>query len=518
MQETLTTPSPQPRTGPLDRVLGGIERIGNRLPHPFFLFSGLFVVLAAVSTALAAAGARVTVPGTDNVLEVKGLLSGEGLRWLLENLIPNFTGFPPLGTVVLMMMAVAVAEKTGLLETAVRATIARAPAPVLPYAVAFVSCQAHLMSDIAILVIPPLAALAFKAAGRNPVAGLIGAFACVCAGYSAGFTIGALDALYAGITQQAVTVLPSGHDAVTHILVNYFFTAAASLVLAVLGGFLIARVLEPRLPQPDGAGDPDQADSGTDVTPVQRRGLLLSTLAVILYTAAVITAWLLPGSPLRGKGGALVPSPLLDGIVPLLFVAFVLAGIVYGVTVRTLGKAEDVPRIMAESVTSMAGYIVLIFVIAQVIGVFNWSGVGTLLAVKSAALLESAGLTGFTGIALFVLLVSVLNFFITSGSALWALIAPVFVPTFMLLGMEPAFTQAAFRIGDSATQMLTPMNVYLFLVLTQLRRYESTARLGTLMSRLAVFVVPFLAAWLAVLGLFYALDLPLGPGASIRTP
>ncbi|MGR4854464.1 AbgT family transporter [Streptomyces sp. LARHCF252] len=514
---TPAPPQPSSRSGLLDRVLGGIERVGNRLPHPFFLFVGIFAILAVISTVLEATGAQVTVPGSDETVVVKGLLSGDGAVWLLENLITNFTGFAALGTVLLMMMAVGVAERTGLLDTIVRATVARAPAPVLPYAVAFVSCQAHLMSDIALLVIPPLAALAFKSAGRNPVAGLIGAFACVCSGYSAGFTIGALDALYVGITEQAVKALPQGAEAVTHILVNYFYTAAASIVLAALGGFLISRVLEPRLPRPQ-ASDEAETTETLKLTSAQRRGLLLSGLAVSAYIGAVLLVWLMPDSPLRGEGGALVPSPVLSGVVPLLFVAFVLAGVVYGVTARTLTKAADVPKMMTESVTSMSGYIVLIFAIGQVIAFFNWSGVGTLLAVKSAALLESAGLTGLTGVIVFVLLVCLLNIFITSGSALWSLMAPVFVPAFMLIGLEPAFIQAAFRIGDSGTQMITPMNPFLLLALALLRQYEPEARLGTLMARLSIFVVPFIVAWLALLSIFYAFDLPLGPGAVIHTP
>lgn len=565
MAKTERKPTPPRATAlaggtPLDRVLGLIERGGNRLPHPFFLFTGLFAILAVLSTVLVALGTTVTVPGSDKTLEIHGLFTGEGITWLLANVIPNFTGFPSLGTVLLMMMAVGVAERTGLLEAAVRISIARAPKRLLPYVVAFVACQAHLMSDIAMIVIPPLAALAFKVAGRNPVAGLIGAFASVCAGYAAGFTIGALDALYVGITEKGAAVLPDVAGVETHILINYFFTATASVILALLGGFLTDRVLEPRLPQPtgDGTTDPDtetdpgtdtEAASGTDtasdpasdgapapatreqppgaalagevsttVTPREKRGLLLALLAVVSYAAIVLTGWLVPGSPLRGEGGALVPSPVLDGVVPLLFVAFLLAGAVYGVCVRTLKSADDVPKIMAQSVTGMSGYIVLIFMISQVIGLFEWSNVGTLLAVKGAALLKTAGLTGFTGILLFVLLVCLLNLFITSGSALWSLMAPVFVPTFMLLGMEPALTQAAFRIGDSATQMITPMNPYLFLALALLRRYEPGAQLGTLLSRLAVFTVPFLAAWLAVLGIFYLADLPLGPGAGIHLP
>lgn len=518
---TTQTPAPErehTRAGFIDRAMSGIERVGNKLPHPVLLFLGLFVLVGAASTALAAAGATVRIPGEDKTVAVQGVFTGDGVVWLLENFIPNFTGFPSLGTVLLMMAAVGVAERTGLLETMVRASISRAPKWLLPYLVAFVAAQAHLMSDVAILVIPPLAALVFKNAGRNPVAGLIGGFACVCAGYAAGFTIGALDALYTGITHQAAQVLPQGGDAPTHILINYFYTASASIVLALIGGFLISRVLEPRLPRPTADGSEADGEVTTEVTALQRRGMIRAGLVVLAYAAVVVTCWLLPGSPLRGEGGALVPSPVLDGIVPLLFVAFLLAGAVYGRTVKAVTRFEDVPRMMADAITGMSAYIVLILVIAQVIGVFDWTNLGTLLAVKGAALLESVGLTDYLGLVAFVLLVCVLNLFITSGSALWSLVAPVFVPAFMLLHMEPAVTQAAFRIGDSATQMITPLNPYVFLLLTVLKRYEPEAQLGSLLSRLSVFVVPFLVAWLAVLGLFYGFDIPLGPGASISTP
>ncbi|MGY0490625.1 AbgT family transporter [Streptomyces sp. WG-D5] len=526
----MRTQAPAPGTAPadtgrgfIDKAMSGIERVGNKLPHPVLLFLGLFVLVGAASTALAAADATVEIPGEDKTVAVQGVFTGDGVVWLLENFIPNFTGFPSLGTVLLMMAAVGVAERTGLLESVVRASISRAPGWLLPYLVAFVAAQAHLMSDVAILVIPPLAALVFKNAGRNPVAGLIGGFACVCAGYAAGFSIGALDALYTGITHQAAQVLPQGADAPTHILINYFYTASASIVLALIGGFLISRVLEPRLPWPTADGTADATDGEgnavtTEVTDLQRRGMRRAGLAVLAYAAVVLTCWLLPGSPLRGEGGALVPSPVLDGIVPLLFVAFLLAGAVYGRTVKAVTRFEDVPRMMADAITGMSAYIVLILVIAQVIGVFDWTNLGTLLAVKGAALLESVGLTGYLGLVAFVLLVCVLNLFITSGSALWSLVAPVFVPAFMLLHMEPAVTQAAFRIGDSATQMITPLNPYVFLLLTVLKRYEPEAQLGSLLSRLSVFVVPFLVAWLAVLGIFYGFDIPLGPGASISSP
>ncbi|GAA4020623.1 AbgT family transporter [Streptomyces sp. NBC_01352] len=505
------------RPGRVDRALSLIERVGNALPNPIVLFTALFVILAVVSTALALADVQVTVPGTDETKAVTGLFTGEGVRWLAENMVTNFATFPPIAAVLLMIMAVGVAERAGLLETVMRATLARAPRAALPYLVALIACQAHMVSDVASIVLPPLAAVVFKSAGRHPVAGLIGGFACVGAGYAAGFTIGSLDALYIGITQQAASVLPAAQGLDLNLLVNYFFTASSSLVLGLLGGFLISRVLEPRLSPYDAAAasadEPEEQD--LTLTPVQRRGLLLTALVVLLYTGAVLSLWLPEGAPLRGEGGALVPSPLLAGIVPVLFGAFLLAGLTYGFTVKALTGSEGVVTAMSDSVRNMSGYIVLMFVAAQVIALFNWSNVGILLAVKAAAGLDAIGLTGFWALVAFVLLAACLNLFIVSGSALWSLVGPVFVPAFMLLGMSPALSQAAFRIGDSATGIITPMNPYVFLLLALLRRYEPEARLGTLIARLSIFVVPFLVVWLAILGIFYGFDLPLGPGAHI---
>lgn len=498
----------------VDRMLSLIERAGNALPNPIVLFTALFVLLAVISTALALADVTVTVPGTDDTKAITGLFTGEGVRWLTENLVTNFATFPPIAAVLLMIMAVGVAEKAGLLETVMRATLARAPRVLLPYLVALVACQAHMISDVASIVLPPLAAVVFKSAGRHPVAGLIGGFACVGAGYAAGFTIGSLDALYIGITQQAASVLPAAQGLDLNLLINYFFTASSSLVLGLLGGFLISRVLEPRLGVYEPSADePESVD--LTLTPVQRRGLLLTALVVVLYAGAVLSLWLPEDAPLRGEGGALVPSPLLTGIVPVLFGAFLLAGLTYGFTVKSLTGSEGVVGAMSDSVKNMSGYIVLMFVAAQVIALFTWSNVGVLLAVKAAAGLDAIGLTGFWALVAFVLLVACLNLFIVSGSALWSLVGPVFVPAFMLLGMSPALSQAAFRIGDSATGIITPMNPYVFLLLALLRRYEPEARLGTLISRLAIFTVPFLVVWLAILGIFYGFDLPLGPGAHI---
>ncbi|MFS8097708.1 AbgT family transporter [Lentzea alba] len=500
-------------TKPVDRVLGAVERLGNRLPNPVILFFALLVLVAVTSTVLAAFGATVALPGAKDPTAVRGLLSADGLVWFLENMVKNFAEFPPVAAVLVMIIGVGVAERSGLLETVMRVSLARVPRWLLPYGVAVVACQAHVISDAASIVLPPLAAAAFKAAGRHPVAGLIGGFACVGAGYAAGFTIGSLDALYLGITQKSAQLLPQTASLDLHIVVNYFFTGASSVVLGLLGGFLISRVLEPRLGTYDGARPAVER-----LLPRQRRALVTALLVVAVFLAVVLALWLIPGGPLRGKGGVLVPSPLLTGIVPVLFVAFLLGGLVYGALARSLRGGESIASAMTDAIRNMAPYVAMMFVAAQVIGVFTWSNLGTFLAVKIARGMEAAHLTGFWALLLLILIVSALNLVIVSGSALWSLIGPVFVPAFALLSLHPAVVQAAFRIGDSATGIVTPMNPYVFLLLALVRTYEPDVRLGTLMTRLGIFVVPFLVAWTAILGVFYAFGLPLGPGAGITLP
>jgi aminobenzoyl-glutamate transport protein len=312
----------------------------------------------------------------------------------------------------------------------------------------------------------------------------------------------------------------------TSLLMNYFYTAASGLILGVLGGFLIDRVLEPRCPAPvlDGAilfTRPEEtagSDAPQDVTLTapQRRGLVATAVALALYAGGLATAWVWPGSPLQGEGGTLVPSPLLSAMVLVIFTGFVLAAVVYGLAARILTTRNQIPEMLTEAVKTAAPYVVFVFVLAQALALFTWSNVGTLLAVNMAAGFQSIGLTGFGAIMLFIVLTCVLNLVITSGSALWSLLAPVFVPGFMLLGLSPAITQAAFRIGDSVSQPVTPMNALLLVVLTMLQRYEPDAKLGTLLSRNAIFAIPFFVVWTLILAVFYIFDLPLGPGASIH--
>lgn len=525
-----------------DRALAAVERVGNRLPDPFLLFLGLFLLVGVVSTVLQLLGTAVTIPGADEETAVRGLFTGEGLTWLTVNLGANFIGFPPLVTVVTILLAVTVAERTGLLAAAIRAGLGSAPRWLLPYAVGFVGVNASVMADAAFIVVPPLAAMVFKAAGRHPLAGLVGGFAAVGAGYSTSMLVTSLDALFAGITSSVTGGLPDTGAAVTPVS-NLWFNLASSVVLALVAGLVVDRLVEPRLvregapvdtvEQEDadatleggtGADDdvapalrPTPEDLSPDLTPAERRGLRVAGL-VFLALAAVIVAAVVPGgSPWRNDEGNFLPeSPLLDSTVFIVFVLFLAPALAYGFVSGSLRHAADVPKVMGLGIKDMAAFIVLAFMLGQFIALFNWSNVGSALAVAGADGLESIGLTGYPAIIGFILLASVLNLFIVSGSSMWTLMGAVFVPLFALLGYEPGFVQAAFRVGDSATQVITPMNPYIWIFLVMLKKYEPEAGLGTVISRMLPFVVPFWLSWVTVLTVFYLTGADVGPGVGIR--
>jgi len=524
-----------------DRALAAVERVGNRLPDPFLLFLGLFVLVGVISTALQLAGTSVTIPGAEEETVVRGLFTGEGLTWLTVNLGDNFINFPPLVTIVTILLAVTVAERTGLLSAAIRASLGAAPRWLLPYAVGLVGVTASVMADAAFIVVPPLAAMVFKAAGRHPIAGLVGGFAAVGAGYSTSPLVTSLDALFAGITNSVTEGLPDAGATVTPVS-NLWFNIAASLVLALVAGLVIDRVVEPRLvrsrapvdmvedEEPDatleGAGTardvapalrPTPTDLSPDLEPAERRGLRVAGVVFLVLAVVVVAAVLPAASPWRNDDGAFLPeSPLLDSTVFIVFVLFLGPALAYGFVSRSLREAADVPKVMALGIKDMAAFIVLAFMLGQFIALFNWTNVGSALAVAGADGLESIGLTGYPAILGFILLASVLNLFVVSGSSMWTLMGAVFVPLFALLGYEPGFVQAAFRIGDSATQVITPMNPYIWIFLVMLKRYEPEAGLGTVISRMLPFVVPFWISWVAVLTVFYLSGADVGPGVGIR--
>ncbi|WP_434590287.1 AbgT family transporter [Brevibacterium sp. 1718] len=535
------------------RTLDWIERIGNKLPEPFTLFLGLFIITGLVSTAMAMAEVTVAIPGGDETIAIKGLFTGEGLSWLTTTMGENYIGFPPLATVLPILLAVGVAEKSGMLAAAVRIAFGKSPKWLLPYAVGFVGVVGSIMADSAFVIIPPLAALVFKAAGRHPMAGLIGGFAATGAGYSTSIVPTSLDALFAGITTSVMETLPNTDYTAVNPVSNYYFNIASSIVLAIIAGFIIDRLIEPNMVRKgvpreyanastsglareyqapdspygdasatsDGSSGSSDGDSSTEIKaelePEEKKGLIWSVVSGLVLTAVFLFAFLLPSSPWRNEDGGFLPeSPLLSSIVFIVFAYFMLMGVVYGIVVHTVRSMNDLVKMMSQSIIDMMSFLILAFILGQFIALFNWTGIGSWIAVAGASGLEAIGLTGFAAVIGFMLLASVLNLFIVSGSSMWTLMAAVFVPLFALLGYEPAFIQAGFRVGDSATQVITPLNPYMIVLLGLVRRYEPNAGLGTVISRMFPFVIPFWLAWAVLLGIWFLFDLPLGPGNGIR--
>ncbi|MFC7586042.1 AbgT family transporter [Nonomuraea antimicrobica] len=497
------------------RILNGIERVGNKLPHPFWLFVILSVFIMVLSWALAAMNVSAVNPADNKPVAVQSLLSFEGVQLMLGDAIESFVTFPALGTVLVVMLGVAVADKSGLLATVLKRGISRVPGRWVTFALAFTGMISHAAADSAYIVLIPLGGLAFYAVGRNPIIGVIVAYVSVAAGFDASPVVTPTDVLLGGITTEAaqtidpnVTVTP---------LANYFFSLASSFVLAAVITLVTETVIAKRAQSMPVDDDADLGDlSDLKLSDLERRGLRWSGLALLVIAALVALAIIPSNSPMRGENGDLVSGPLLGSIALLIGVAFLVVGIVYGRTVGTIKRSSDVPNFMAHGMKEMAPVIVLFFAISQFLAYFKWTNIGTITAIKGADLLKAAGVSGpvvFIGI---LLIVTIINLLITSGSAQWALVGPVFVPMLMLLDIPPETTQALYRIADSCTNALSPMSPYFVLVLGFVQRYRKSSGIGTLMALVLPLCLVMLVTWTVLFFAWWALGIPLGPGVPVR--
>ncbi|MBK1786014.1 AbgT family transporter [Prauserella sp. ASG 168] len=509
-----------------------MERVGNRVPNPLVLFAGLFVIILGLSAVLSAVGVSTVVPGSPDAVEVRSALAPSALVELASTAVENFVTFPALGPVLVVLLGIGVAQGSGGLEALVRLLFSRVPAKLAPYAVALVAAQGHVMSDASMIVIPPLAALIFRAVGRNPLAGLMGSFSVVAAGYGGGVLVGTLDVSFSGITQSAAEMVDIAAPP-SHVLMNWFFAAATGLILPLVGGFIIDRVLEPRLrmylpsaPANDDAADNDSDDAAaaTDtpdhrITPHERKAVLISVGTTAIAFAMLIASALIPGSPWQGEDGGLVRSPLMSSLPVVISTLFFVFGFTYVRAVRRRGErgeGQDSLTLMQKSVAGMASFIVLMFVVAQTLAVLDYSNLAVVLAVQLSSLIETLNIGGFGALVILILISCVLNVLITSGAGLWSLEATVVVPALMLSGLSPAVIQAAHRIGDSVSTPLSPMTIYLWLVLAMAKQWAPDMRLGTFVTRILPFAPAFLVAWTGILAVFYFADLPVGPGMSVH--
>ncbi|MEU1803739.1 AbgT family transporter [Streptomyces sp. NPDC019937] len=499
------------------RVLGAIERAGNKLPHPFWLFAILSALLAVVSWGLAAADVSANNPADGKSVVVRSLISVDGVRSMITDAITNYATFPPLGTILVVMLGVAVADKSGMLTAMLRAGVSRVPARWMTFALAFTAMVAHIASDAAYVVLVPLGGLAFRAVGRSPVLGIVVAFVGVSAGYDASPLITPMDAVLSGLTTAAAHTVDPGYTVTP--LSNYFFSIASSVVLASVITLVTEKVLARQvaaLPPETETADAGADPVALDLRPEERRGLRRSGLVFLLFLAAIVVAMIPTGSPLRGEGGSIVESPVLSGIAVVLGVLFALLGTVYGRAAGTVRGSRDIPDFMAQGMREMAPILVLFFAISQFLAYFTWTGVGQVLAIRGADLLKDLGVTGPVAFLGIVLVCTVINLAMTSGSAMWALVSPVFVPMLMFLDVPPEATQAIYRIADSCTNAITPMSAYFVMALGFLQRYRRSAGIGTLASLTLPLSVAMLVTWTLLFYAWWALGIPLGPGAPVR--
>ena len=493
----------------MDRFLAFVERVGNKLPHPFILFFYLTIALVIVSWILSLFDAKVVHPNTQETVAVKSIISGEGIQYILANTLTNFTSFAPLGLVLTIMLGIGLAEKVGLLEMLMKRAIINTPKKIITFTVFFIGILGNIASDAAFVVIPPLAALVFLSVGRHPLAGLAVGLASTGIGFSANIMIAGTDALLSGISTEVAKGFNA--DAVVTPLDNWYFMSASTFILAFVGTILTEKYVEPRLGKYTG----EMPEFNSGITPLEKKGLRNTLIAALIFIAIVVTGLLIPNSPLLNEDGTILRSPFLSGIVPIIFLFFLTLGIVYGVSVKKIQTSADVPKIMTEAIGSFSGYIVLIFMIAQFVAFFNWSNIAIWLAVHAADLLRDIGLTNIFVIVLFVLLTAFLSLFIISGSALWSLVAPVFIPIFMALGYHPAFIQLAYRIGESSTNMVTPLNPYFAIILAFMQVYDKKAGIGTLMSLMIPYTIVMLVVWTILMLVFALFGIPIGPGVGL---
>lgn len=500
-----------------NRWLNGIETIGNSLPHPialFTIFTLAVILLSAICAALnVSATGELIVNGTleETTVTAVSLLSKEGLTYMLTNVISNFTSYAPLGVVLVAMLGVGVAEQSGLINTLLKAAVKVTPEKLITPAIVFLGVTSNIASDAGYVILIPLGAMVFRAYGKHPMAGLAAAFAGVSGGYSANLLIGSLEPLLAGITQTAATIIQPDYE--VSVMGNYFFLFVSTFLITILGTIVTDKIVEPRLEAFEGHVHGEEDDSLRTITDLERKGMRNAGIVALIYVLILVAACIPSDSFLRNENGSLFGTPtstFLNGIVVLIALLFLLPGIAYGKTVGTFTKENSVCDAITKSMSSMGSFLALAFVSAQFINYFNYTKLGTIIALSGANFLQTIDIGLIPLMILFVLFSAFMNLFMGSASAKWNILAPVFVPMFMLLGHSPELCQLAYRIGDSCTNIITPMMTYYSVIIIFAQKYDKKAGIGTITATMMPYSVVFLIGWTLMMVIWLLLGLPIG--------
>jgi aminobenzoyl-glutamate transport protein len=442
---------------------------------------------------------------------VVNLFSVHGLHRILEEMVTNYTSFAPLGTVLVAMLGIGIAESSGLIGTVLRLLVLTAPKRLLTFVIVFSGILSNTASEVGYVLLVPLAGIIFLAVGRHPIAGLAAAFAGVSGGYSANLLLGTLDPLLAGLSQEAAHIIDPTY--LVNPACNFYFMFVSTFFIAAAGTWVTEKVVVPRLGSYRGEEKPEEIRT---LSPEEKKGLLFASIAAILLTLLIVWGTVPQNGFLRdAETGSLLHSPFLSGIVAIIFLGAAVSGIAYGIGAGTLKNDKEVMKGMEKSMASLAIYIVLVFFASQFVAYFKWTNLGLIFAIEGAQLLKASGLGAIPLMIAFVILSGFINLFMGSASAKWAIMAPVFIPMFMLLGYTPELVQATYRVGDSISNIIAPMMSYFALIVAFVEKYDKKAGIGTVISTMLPYTIAFFIVWTILLIIWVAAGIPVGPGAGL---
>ncbi len=498
----------------LNRFLTTVERIGNALPAPAFLFALLALIVLGVSALGSTLGWSGISPSSGDVVVVKNMLSREGIHNILLTLATNFTGFAPLGIVFVAMLGVGIAEGSGLIRASIVALLSRIGGSSVTFMVVMTGIISNVASDIGYILVIPIGGVIFHSLGRNPLAGMAAAFAGVSGGFSANLLISSTDVLLSGITTTAAEIVDPSY--VVGTLSNYYFMCASTVVIAAIGTLVTTKIVEPQLGSYTGSVEIEPLHP---LTRLEKRGLLVATLVIVAWVALLAYGVVPKDGFLRDiDTNSALRSVVFRGFVALLFFIAATSGLAYGFVTKQFKSAKDVLATMTTSIRGMTSYFVLVFFAAQFIAWINDSNLGMVLAIKGVDIIHSLNMGLIPLVLMTILFTTLTNLVIGSASAKWLLLAPIVVPMFMMLGYSPELAQCAYRIGDSSTNIITPMMSYFPLIIIYFQKYKPESGLGTIISTMLPYSLSFLLAWTLFVVAWLFLGIPLGPDAPLLLP
>ena len=501
------------------RLLNFIEEKGNKLPHPVTIFMIFTLLVIGLSHVLYVMGTSVSFEGVNKdsgqieMLTVKAvsLLVPEGIAYMFSNVVSNFTSFVALGPVLVAMLGVGVAEKSGYISALMTNTVTKAPKKFVTPIVVLMGVLSNVAASVGYVVLVPLGAIIFLGFKRHPLAGLSAAFAGVAGGYSANLFLGTNDPLLSGITTEAAHIFDAGY--IVNPTDNWFFMFVSTFLIVIIGTLVTDKLIEPKL----GKYIPSKGmEVHNVITAVEKKGLLWANISVFLTFIAIALLVLPENGVLRGEGGSIIQSPFMSSIIFMMMLIFLVPGVVYGLVTKTIKNDKDIANLMTSSLETMSGFIVLIFFAAQFVALFNHTNLGTIIAVKGADFLQTIHLDGAPLLVALIFITAIINLFIAADSAKWAIMAPVFVPMFMQMGIAPEVTQVAYRIGDSSTNIISPLMPFFPLVVAFAQRYGKENGVGTVISLMLPYSIIILIGWTIFFVVWYVLGIPVGPGTNLN--